>query len=163
MMSGIAPILIVVQDMIMWKFWLYRLSAMDIHRSSYEMERQLSAMNNFPGFSPPIAMSNSPHSFYSSGNDSNTPRTLLSQRYYMNSNRPWYKRAYKTLQNSMKKFMESHTRKNLKYINANEHVLNTYHDSYLFGEFPIFVGIRATMRSGKIGHLWTIVRNSRQI
>jgi len=146
--------------MTMWKFWFHKVSAMDIHWSSYEMERQLSTMNNFPGFSPLTAVSNSPHSILS-GNDSNTPNTLLSQKYSMNSNRPWYRRSYKTLQNYMKKFMESHTRKNLKYINANKHVLGTYHDSFLFGEFPVFVGIRATMRSGKIGHFWTMVRNSK--
>ncbi|KAG0619811.1 hypothetical protein M758_4G167200, partial [Ceratodon purpureus] len=92
------------------------------------------------------------------GSDTSIPNSLLSQTSsYMNSNRPWYYRAHKYMQSRMKKFMETQTKHNLKYINASKHVLSTYHDSFLFGELPRFVGIRAAMRSGKIGKMWTIV------
>ena len=129
-----------------------RLATMDVHRSSYEMERQLSARGIIPH------MPGSRGSFNSQGSDTSFPNSLLSQTSsYVNPNRPWYYRAHKVMQNWMAKFMESQTKHNLKYINASKHVLSTYHDSFLFGELPRFVGLRATMRSGKIGKAWSIV------
>lgn len=130
---------------------------MEVHRSSFEMERQLSAKGIIPGYRP-SAMAKSQGSFNSQSSGTSIPNSLLSQTSsYVNPNRPWYNRAYMFMQFWMQNFMESQTRHNLKYINANKHVLSTYHDSFLFGELPRFVGIRAAMRSGKIGQIWTVV------
>ena len=107
----------------------------------------MSARGIIPGYHPGIH-----------GSDATVPNSLLSQTStYVNPHRPWYYRAHQSMQHWMKKFMESQTKHNLKYINASKHVLSTYHDSFLFGKLPRFVGLRAAMRSGIIGKIWTIV------
>ncbi|KAG0616762.1 hypothetical protein M758_5G140500 [Ceratodon purpureus] len=41
-----------------------------------------------------------------------------------------------------------------KNVDASSHVLETYHDSFLFGKVPASVKIRAALRGGLIGHIW---------
>lgn len=45
----------------------------------------------------------------------------------------------------------------VKKIDASKHVLETYHDSFLYGKVPSTVKIRAALRAGLIGHLWHFV------
>ncbi|CAM6125487.1 unnamed protein product [Calypogeia fissa] len=45
----------------------------------------------------------------------------------------------------------------LKTIKANPAVLRTYHDSFLFGEVPLSVKLRATMRGGILGAVWNVL------
>lgn len=45
----------------------------------------------------------------------------------------------------------------LKNITASPAVLRTYHDSFLFGEVPMSVKARATLRTGVIGIIWNVV------
>jgi hypothetical protein len=49
-------------------------------------------------------------------------------------------------------------RRLLKNINASPEVLNTYHDSFLFGEVPVSVRARSTLRSGAFGAIWNLVK-----
>jgi len=41
-----------------------------------------------------------------------------------------------------------------KKVDASKHVLETYHDSFLYGKVPPTVMVRAAIRTGFIGHLW---------
>lgn len=45
----------------------------------------------------------------------------------------------------------------VKKIDASKHVMETYHDSFLYGKVPATVKIRAALRAGLIGHLWHFV------
>jgi hypothetical protein len=45
----------------------------------------------------------------------------------------------------------------VKKVGASEHVLDTYHDSFLFGKVPRSVKVRAALRGGWIGHIWHFV------
>ena len=45
-----------------------------------------------------------------------------------------------------------------KDVDASQHVLDTYHDSFLFGKVPTTVKVRAAIRGGKLGHFWHFVR-----
>lgn len=45
----------------------------------------------------------------------------------------------------------------LKHIEANNHVLIHYHDSYLYGQVPRSIRFRAFLRSGLFGLGWHIV------
>lgn len=46
----------------------------------------------------------------------------------------------------------------VKKVGASERVLDTYHDSFLFGKVPPTVKVRAALRGGWIGHAWHFVR-----
>jgi hypothetical protein len=45
-----------------------------------------------------------------------------------------------------------------KNVEASKQVLETYHDSFLFGKVPASVKVRAALRGGMIGHVWHFVR-----
>jgi hypothetical protein len=44
-----------------------------------------------------------------------------------------------------------------KKVDVSSHVLETYHDSFLYGRVPLAVKIRAGLRGGFIGYMWHIV------
>ncbi len=44
-----------------------------------------------------------------------------------------------------------------KKVDVSSHVLETYHDSFLYGRVPLTVKIRAGLRGGFIGYMWHIV------
>jgi hypothetical protein len=44
-----------------------------------------------------------------------------------------------------------------KKVDAGDHVLETYHDSFLYGRVPLPVKVRSSLRAGYIGHGWHIV------
>jgi hypothetical protein len=45
-----------------------------------------------------------------------------------------------------------------KKVDAGDHVLETYHDSFLYGRVPLPVKVRSSLRGGYIGYGWHIVR-----
>lgn len=44
-----------------------------------------------------------------------------------------------------------------KHIDASANVLETYHNSFLFGKVPMTVKVRTALRGGKIGYVWHMV------
>jgi hypothetical protein len=44
-----------------------------------------------------------------------------------------------------------------KKVDAGDHVLETYHDSFLYGRVPLPVKVRSSLRGGYIGYGWHIV------
>jgi len=46
----------------------------------------------------------------------------------------------------------------VKKVGASKHVLDTYHDSFLYGKVPPSVKVRAALRAGWIGNIWHFVR-----
>jgi hypothetical protein len=42
-------------------------------------------------------------------------------------------------------------------VDVSSHVLETYHDSFLYGRVPLTVKIRAGLRGGFIGYMWHIL------
>lgn len=44
-----------------------------------------------------------------------------------------------------------------KKVDASKHVLETYHDSFLYGKVPPTVMVRAALRTGIVGHFWHFV------
>jgi len=45
-----------------------------------------------------------------------------------------------------------------KKVDAGVHVLDTYHDSFLYGRVPLPVKVRSSLRAGYIGFGWHVVR-----
>lgn len=46
----------------------------------------------------------------------------------------------------------------VKKVGASKHILDTYHDSFLYGKVPSSVKVRAALRAGWIGNIWHFVR-----
>lgn len=94
------------------------------------------------------------HSGASHSNDSIAKRNKRDFRgsdpYTMEST----KSIFKTLYNAVLSLNNQHRQKK---VDASKHVLETYHDSFLYGKVPPTVRVRAALRTGFIGHLWHFV------
>lgn len=74
-----------------------------------------------------------------------------------NPHHQWAHGMWKRMTKIVQTIIDYDSRQQLKYIDANKHALHTYHDSFLFGELPLCVQIRAALRHGSIGLLWSSV------
>ena len=74
-----------------------------------------------------------------------------------NPHQQWTHGMWKRMTKIVQKIIDYDSRQQLKYIDANKHALHTYHDSFLFGELPLCVQIRAALRHGSIGLMWSSV------
>jgi hypothetical protein len=65
------------------------------------------------------------------------------------------KAVSKKVFNALASVNNQHSAKN---VDAGDHVLETYHDSFLYGRVPLPVKVRSSLRGGYIGYGWHIVR-----
>ncbi|XP_024390173.1 uncharacterized protein [Physcomitrium patens] len=76
------------------------------------------------------------------------------------ASRAWYERTQQMgaalARRAVEKWSWSGARRE-RSIDASAHALRTYHDLFLFGETPLCLGIRASMRGGKLGRAWSLV------
>ncbi|KAH9541015.1 hypothetical protein CY35_14G037400 [Sphagnum magellanicum] len=57
----------------------------------------------------------------------------------------------------LRRLASMNTQYSMKKVDADSHVLETYHDSFLYGRVPFPLKIRATIRGGIIGYIWHIL------
>jgi hypothetical protein len=57
----------------------------------------------------------------------------------------------------LRRLASMNTQYRMKKVDADSHVLETYHDSFLYGRVPFPLKIRATIRGGIIGYIWHIL------
>lgn len=83
------------------------------------------------------------------GNYNNVPTNSISDE--VKSKAPVLKRY----SNQLSVLLNSQYR--VKKVRASKHVLDTYHDSFLYGKVPPSVKVRAALRAGWIGNIWHFV------
>jgi hypothetical protein len=69
----------------------------------------------------------------------------------------WWERIRLQVEALFKAFTLLDRQHQLKQIAASQHVLKTYHDSFLFGKVPLSVKLRALLRTGTVSFVWHIV------
>ncbi len=69
----------------------------------------------------------------------------------------WWERIRLQVEALFKAFILLDKQHQLKQIAASQHVLKTYHDSFLFGKVPLSVKLRALLRTGTVSFVWHIV------
>ncbi len=57
----------------------------------------------------------------------------------------------------LRRLASMNTQYRMKKVDADSHVFETYHDSFLYGRVPFPLKIRASIRGGIIGYIWHIV------
>lgn len=123
----------------------------DNNRDHTKMNDMASPKRTPGGESPLSSMSNS-SSFSNRGSIAKQNRggARSNDHYMVDSAKSLLEKVYTRL-------TSLNNQHRLKKVDASRHVLETYHDSFLYGVVPNTVKIRAALRAGFVGHVWHVV------